>query len=191
MLTNNLKNVPVCSIIFYIVDVFGSFIDYKPKNMNNNKDAKGWDYKSNDLIQTILETILQCQILILNSMLVCNPIQNFESGGGCSSVVDRFVQQIDNRLHFFNGEEKHEIIKKFIKHQDVVNYLLHCARFGREVEDNNAILDAMKVVYVQITTIQHSQNLTFKNVLLFIIHVNANTNQMPIAKIIRAFPYSI
>jgi len=73
----------------------------------------------------------------------------------------------------------------------VVNYLLHCARFGREVEDNNAILDAMKVVYVQITTIQHSQNLTFKNVLLFIIHVNANTNQMPIAKIIRAFPYYI
>ncbi len=101
------------------------------------------------------------------------------------------MQQINNRLHFFNGEEKHEIIKKFIEHQGVVNCLLHCARFGREVEDNHAILDAMKVVYAQITTIRHFQNLTFKNVLLFIIHVNANTNQMHIAKTIRAFPYFI
>ncbi len=41
VLTNNLKNVPMCSIIFYIVDVLGSFIDYKPNKMNNNKDAKG------------------------------------------------------------------------------------------------------------------------------------------------------
>jgi hypothetical protein len=41
VLTNNLKNVPVCFVISYIVDVFGSFIDYKPNNMNNNKDAKG------------------------------------------------------------------------------------------------------------------------------------------------------
>jgi hypothetical protein len=73
----------------------------------------------------------------------------------------------------------------------VVNYILHCARFGREVEDNHAILDVMKVVYAQITTIRHSQNLTFKNVLLFIVYVNAKTNQIHIAKTIRAFWYSI
>jgi hypothetical protein len=86
------------------------------------------------------------------------------------------VQQIDNRLHFFNGEENHES---------------HCARFGREAEDNHAKLDAMKVVYAQITTIRHSQNLAFKNVLLFIVYVSVKTHQMHIAKTIRAFRYSI
>jgi len=30
----------------------------------------------------------------------------------CSSVVDSFVQQLDSKLHYFNGEEMHEIIKK-------------------------------------------------------------------------------
>ncbi len=41
VLTNSLKNVPVCFIIFYIVDVFGSFTYNKPDNKNNNKNAKG------------------------------------------------------------------------------------------------------------------------------------------------------
>jgi hypothetical protein len=31
----------MCYVIFYIVDVLGSFIGYKPDNGNNNKDAKG------------------------------------------------------------------------------------------------------------------------------------------------------
>ncbi len=48
----------------------------------------------------------------------------------CPSVVDIFMQQMNSRLYFFNGEEKQEIIKKFIKHQGVVNYVSHCARFG-------------------------------------------------------------
>jgi hypothetical protein len=34
----------------------------------------------------------------------------------CSSVVNNFVQQMDNIHHFFNGVEKQEIIKKFIEH---------------------------------------------------------------------------
>jgi hypothetical protein len=41
VLTNSLKNVPVCFINFYIVDVFGSFAYYKPNKKNNNKNAKG------------------------------------------------------------------------------------------------------------------------------------------------------
>jgi hypothetical protein len=54
MLTNNLENVPVCYVIFYIVDVPDSFIGYKPDNKNNSKDVEGWDYRKNNLIQTIL-----------------------------------------------------------------------------------------------------------------------------------------
>jgi hypothetical protein len=34
----------------------------------------------------------------------------------------------------------------------VVNYVPHYARLGKEVESNCAIMDAMKVVYVYITT---------------------------------------
>jgi amino acid permease len=82
MLTNNLENVLVCYVIFYIVDILGSFIGCKLDNKKNNKNVEGWDCRKNNLIQTILR-ILQWQILIiLNSMLICNPIQNFEGGGG-------------------------------------------------------------------------------------------------------------
>jgi hypothetical protein len=49
-----------------------------------------------------------------------------------------------------------------------------------------------KYVYVQINIIRHSQNLTFKNVLLSdIVFTSANTNQMHIAKKIRASWYYI
>jgi hypothetical protein len=34
----------------------------------------------------------------------------------CSGVVNNFVQQMYSRLHSFNGEEKQEIVKKFIEH---------------------------------------------------------------------------
>jgi len=38
-------------------------------------------------------------------------------------------------------------------------------------------MDAMKATYAQITTTWHSQNLTFKNVLLFVVvYASANTN---------------
>ncbi len=69
----------MCYVISYIVDVLGSFIGYKLDNKNNNKDAKGWDSRKNNLI---LQMILQSQILILSSMLICNPIQDFEGGRG-------------------------------------------------------------------------------------------------------------
>jgi hypothetical protein len=65
----------------------------------------------------------------------------------CSGVVDNFVQQMDSRLHSFNGKEKLEIAKKFIEHGGVVNYIPHYARFGKEVESNHAIMDAMKAIY--------------------------------------------
>jgi hypothetical protein len=67
-----------CYVISYIVDVLGSFVGYKINN-KNNKDTKGWDSRKNNLI---LQMILKSQILILNSMLICNPIQDFEGGGG-------------------------------------------------------------------------------------------------------------
>ncbi len=40
----------MCYVIIDIVDVFGSFIGYKPDNGNNNKDAKGWNLRKNNLI---------------------------------------------------------------------------------------------------------------------------------------------
>jgi hypothetical protein len=33
------------------VDVFGSFAYYKPNKKNNNKNAKGWKYKKNNLFK--------------------------------------------------------------------------------------------------------------------------------------------
>jgi hypothetical protein len=33
----------------------------------------------------------------------------------CLGVVNNFMQQMDSRLHFFNGKKK-EIVKKFIEH---------------------------------------------------------------------------
>ncbi len=69
----------MCYVISYIVDVLGSFIGYKLDNKNNNKDVKGWNLRENNLI---LQMILQSQILMLNSMLICNPIQDFKGGGG-------------------------------------------------------------------------------------------------------------
>jgi hypothetical protein len=69
----------------------------------------------------------------------------------------------------------------------VVNYVPQYARFGREAESNCVVLDAMKSAYVQITTTRHSQNLTFKNVLLFIVvSTSVDINQMHIAKIVGA-----
>jgi hypothetical protein len=53
-------------------------------------------------------------------------------------------------------------------------------------------MDAMKVAYAYITTIWHSKNLTFKNVLLFVVvSTNVDTNQMHIAKTIGASQYFI
>ncbi len=53
-------------------------------------------------------------------------------------------------------------------------------------------MDAMKAIYAYITTTQHSQNLTFKNVLLFVVmSTSVDTNQMHIVKTIGAFRYSI
>jgi len=74
----------------------------------------------------------------------------------------------------------------------VVNYVPHYARLGKEVESNHVVMDAMKVVYAYITTTQHSKNLTFKNVLLYVVvSTSANTNQMHIAKTIGASWYFI
>jgi len=70
----------------------------------------------------------------------------------CSGVVDSFVQQMDSRLHSFNGEEKQEIVKKFIEHQGVVNYIPHYAILGKETNNNRVVMDAMKATYAQITS---------------------------------------
>lgn len=74
----------------------------------------------------------------------------------------------------------------------MVNYVPHYARLGKEVESNHALMDAMKVAYAYITTTRHFKNLTFTNVLLYVVvSTSANTNQMHIAKTIGAFRYFI
>jgi len=66
-------------------------------------------------------------------------------------------------VHSFNEEEKHDIVKKFIKHASVQNYLPPYARRGKEGESKCAVLEAMRGVYVQITANRNTQNLTFKS----------------------------
>ncbi len=94
---------------------------------------------------------------------------------------------LENTMHSLSEKEKQDIVKKFIEHVGVQNYLPPYARCGKEIESNLAVLEAMKSAYVQITTTRHIQNLTFKNVLLAIVFANANTNQMHIAKTIGSF----
>jgi hypothetical protein len=95
-------------------------------------------------------------------------------------------------MHSFSEKEKQDIVRKFIKHAGVQNYLPPYVRCGKEGESNLVVLEAMKSVYAQITTTRHIQDLTFKNVLLYVVvSTNVNTNQMHFAKTIRAFRYSI
>ncbi len=69
----------------------------------------------------------------------------------CSCVVNNFVQQMDGKLHSFNGEEKWEIVKKFIEHQGMITYMPHYAKLGKETKSNCVVMDVMKAVYAQIT----------------------------------------
>ncbi len=136
----------------------------------------------------IIQMILQWQILIiLNLMLICNPIQDFKGGGSVQ------VQQTTScnkwiAYNILSMEWKSRKLLKNSSNTRVVNYVPQYARFGREVESNCVVLDAMKSAYVQITTTRHSQNLTFKNVLLFVVvSTSVDTNQMHIAKTVGAF----
>jgi len=133
------------------------------------------------------------------------PIPNFNSGLNvdlqpnsklrrwrrCLRVVNNFVQQMDSKLHSFNGEEKQEIVKRFIEHQGMVNYVPHYARVGKETKSNRVVMDALKLAYAYITTTQHFENLTFKNVLFVVVFVSFNTNKMHVAKTIGVSWYSI
>jgi len=98
---------------------------------------------------------------------------------------------MDSKLHSFNGEEKQEIVKRFIEHQGMVNYVPHYARVGKETKSNRVVMDALKLAYAYITTTQHFENLTFKNVLFVVVFVSFNTNKMHVAKTIGVSWYSI
>jgi hypothetical protein len=95
-------------------------------------------------------------------------------------------------MHSLSEKEKQDIVKKFIKHATIQNYLPPYVRCGKEGESNLVVLKAMKSVYAHITTTRHIQDLTLKNVLFFVVvSTNVHTNQMHFAKTIRAFQYSI
>ncbi len=95
-------------------------------------------------------------------------------------------------MHSFSEKEKQDIVRKFIKHANVQNYLPPYARRGKEGESNCVVLEAMRGVYVQIIANGDIQTWPSKVVLLFaIVSTNVGTNQMHIAKIIRAFRYYV
>jgi hypothetical protein len=77
------------------------------------------------------------------------------------------VQILKGTMLSLNEKEKNDIVRRFIEHCGVQQYLLDYVKYGKDVESNHKLLDAIKTIDRQLATIRHNQHLTYKNVLLF------------------------